>query len=54
MKDIVAIGEVLIDLTQKGVDELGEGRWLAARREEGGLRPPPRRPRLPAAGSPAL
>lgn len=27
MKDIVAIGEVLIDLTQKGVDELGVGQY---------------------------
>ena len=29
MKDIVAIGEVLIDLTQKGVDELGVGQYAA-------------------------
>lgn len=29
MKDIVAIGEVLIDLTQKGVDELGVGQYAS-------------------------
>ena len=29
MKDIVAIGEVLIDLTQKGTDELGVGQYAA-------------------------
>lgn len=29
MKDIVAVGEVLIDLTQKGVDELGVGQYAA-------------------------
>lgn len=29
MKDIVAIGEVLIDLTQKGMDELGVGQYAA-------------------------
>ena len=29
MKDIVAIGEVLIDLTQKGVDQLGVGQYAA-------------------------
>lgn len=29
MKDIVAIGEVLIDLTQKGVDELGVAQYAA-------------------------
>lgn len=29
MKDIVAIGEVLIDLTQKGVDELGVGKYAS-------------------------
>lgn len=29
MKDIVAIGEVLIDLTQKGVDALGVGQYAA-------------------------
>ena len=29
MKDIVAVGEVLIDLTQKGTDELGVGQYAA-------------------------
>ena len=29
MKDIVAIGEVLIDLTQKGVDENGVAQYAA-------------------------
>lgn len=29
MKDIVTIGEVLIDLTQKGTDELGVGQYAA-------------------------
>ena len=29
MKDIVAVGEVLIDLTQKGMDELGVGQYAA-------------------------
>ena len=31
MKDIVAVGEVLIDLTQKGMDELGVGMGLSIR-----------------------